>query len=286
MDILEKLEEKAVQYALDANFSEAKKINEEILVIEKDNVPALLRLGFASMQTNDYSTAKKSYTHVLKIQNSNIIAQENLEKITILEKTTQQSTNLQIDPNLFLEIPGKTKSIALLNLAQKDVLARLYIGQELLFETKKHHIELRTKDSGEYIGALPDDVSKRLTYLITSGSVYSAFIKECNLTKIIVFLREDKKSKKMASYLSFPVDMQSNLHKLQEQATNQIEPPEHTDELAIHDLAKPEQEEVHDEDDDLTEIEKFAQELDEMAESAKDAHLYQTHEEESETEEE
>jgi tetratricopeptide (TPR) repeat protein len=286
MDTIEKIEEKAVNAAIAGNWQEAIELNKSIILQEPNSVFAYLRLGFSAMNAQSFDLAQSAYKKVIELQPTNVIAIENIEKITILQKHTLEVTAGNLDPNLFLEIAGKTKIIHLLNLAQKEILAKLHVGQPLQFEIKKHHIEIFTVDK-EYIGSLPDDVSKRLMYLITSECVYAAYIKEAALNKITVFLKEMLKSKKMAGYLSFPLDMQSNLNKLQAKASQSEEENDGVDESASLQHSHEEHTIEEDEDDDRTEIEKMAHELDDVAESAKDALLYQTQsEEETESEEE
>jgi hypothetical protein len=158
------------------------------------------------MQKHEYSEAKKYYKEALKIQPSNRIAQENLEKVSILEEKKKKyanSANPNLDPNLFLEIPGKTKTVKLVNLGQKEELAGLTIGQETELKLKKRRIEVRTKHN-EYIGCLPDDVSRRLEFFLQENSIYKTHIKDTNLNDIVVFIQEESKGKKVQQYPSFP----------------------------------------------------------------------------------
>lgn len=279
---LEALEEQAVEAALASNWEKAIEINEKILLKDKENVPALLRLGFAATQKKDYTKAKEAYLAVKKIQPSNPIAQESLDKIEVLASSNNHAEAKVVDPNLFIEIPGKTKVISLVNLGQKDVLAKLFVGQGVVFKERKHRLEVRS-ESDEYIGALPDDVSKRLTYMMQSGSEYSAFVKEASLTRVHVFIREDKKGKKVASFLSFPVDMQSNLHKLQEQSTSENEVTGHHPEALEN-----EEVETEDTDEDVItklEFEQLAENLEALEEQAKDMALAGQEDESDEEEE-
>jgi len=56
----------------------------------------------------------------------------------------------------------------------------------------------------EFIGNLPDDISKRLSYFIKNDSDYSTHIKEISLTDVVIFIREIVKGKKVNQYPSFP----------------------------------------------------------------------------------
>ena len=114
---------------------------------------------------------------------------------------------------MFLEIPGKTRSVLLVNPGQKNILAQLMVGQEIFLKPKKRKIEIRTKN-GEYVGSLPDDVSKRLIIFLKAGSKFSAYIKEASLNKVVIFVKEEKKGARVMKYTSFPHDIQSHLDEM------------------------------------------------------------------------
>lgn len=214
MEPIEDLEHQAVDAAVNFNWQNAVDLNKQIIQQENNNLSAYLRLGFALLQLQKYDPAKKIYQKALRLQPNNIVAKENLERIMILrtrriKKAIGQPT--QFNPNLFLDIPGKTKSVALVNLGQKSALAHLTVGQEVFLKPKKRKVEIRT-GTNEYIGSLPDDLSKRLMFFLKAKSKYRVFIKEANLNKTKVFIREEHKRKKVANYLSFPQKMQSNMN--------------------------------------------------------------------------
>lgn len=214
MDKVATFEKQAIEAAMRSDWEKAIKLNEQILKSEKKNVDAYLRLGFANMQAGKIRVAKKHYKKALLIQPGNLAIQESLERIKILEsKRVNRLKNVNLDPYLFLDSPGKTKTVTLVNCGQKSVLARLTIGQELSLLVKKRRVEVRTKE-GDYVGCLPDDISKRLTIFIKAGSVFQAFVKESNLKQTVVFLKEFKKGKKVTKYISFPINIQANMQSL------------------------------------------------------------------------
>ncbi len=163
--------------------------------------------------------AKTAYKKVLRLQKGNQIAEENLERIKILELRGAKKPpkkDVKLDPNLFLELPGKTKSSTLVNLGQKNTLAHLVIGQEIFVKPKKRRMEIRT-EGNDYVGALPDDLSKRLFLFMKAGSQYMAFIKDVSLSRIVVFIREEKRGKKVQRYSSFPRNIQVDMAKVSTQ---------------------------------------------------------------------
>lgn len=215
---IEELEKKAIDLAIANQWKDAIKINKTILKIDKDNLTSLLRLGFAYMQSNKLKQAKICYKKALKIQPGNNIAQENLEKIKILEekkiKNNRQKKTI-LDPYLFLEIPGKTILSQLVNLGQKNILAQLTIGQKVCLKIRRRKIEVRT-DKDQYIGSLPDDLSQRLIFFLKAKSIYSCYIKEVSLKKVVVFIKEEKKGDRVIKFISFPKNLQSNINLLKE----------------------------------------------------------------------
>jgi len=212
MEDVELLERSAIDAAIKFDWSLAIVFNKKIISIDKNNVASYLRNGFANLQLKNYVEAKKYYKKALKLQPANSVARNNMEKIKILElkkgkKTTDE--HFHLDPNLFLETTGKTRAIHLVNLGQKNILAQVNIGQELYLKPKSKKIEARTKDN-EYVGRLPDDISRRLLFFIKAESRYSSFVKEISLNRVIIFVREEKKGTKVARYLSFPSNIQTN----------------------------------------------------------------------------
>ncbi len=240
MDNLQILEQQAINAAIKNNWKEAVKLNEQIIRNDKNNVDVYLRLGFAQMQIGNITAAKKCYKKAQKLQPSNYIIKENLERIQILETGKPVgvgSKTVSMDPYLFLETPGKTKTISLVNLGQKNVLAQLTIGQEVLLLPKKRKIEIRSKDK-EYIGSLPDDISKRLTILMKAGSIFSTHIKSANLSNVIIFIKEEKKGKKVQKYTSFPTNIQARLGEMSQEEEGREEDMEELSDSDLDRLAE------------------------------------------------
>lgn len=207
------IEQQAVDAAINLDWETAITINKQIIKHDKTNLGAHLRMGFAYIQMGLLQEAKKMYLHVLKIQTENQIALDHLERIAILENKDSKKIgkrDIKFDPSLFLEVSGKTKSVSLINLGQKNMLAQLLVGEEVVIKPKKIKAEIRTKNN-EYVGSLADDLSKRIFLFAKAGSEYSVFIKDISLNRVVVFIREDKKGKKVARYTSFPKNIQTNM---------------------------------------------------------------------------
>ncbi|OGK13831.1 hypothetical protein A3H80_01110 [Candidatus Roizmanbacteria bacterium RIFCSPLOWO2_02_FULL_37_19] len=254
---MERLHKQAVDAALDNNWDKAIRLNKEIVAVENENVDACLGLAFAYLQKGDLAEAKKYYRKALKYDATNQIARNNLEKITILSKKGDlpekfNKRDVSLDPNTFINVRGKTKVVTLLNIGQSDVLVKLKIGEKVFLKLKKRRIEVRNKKE-EYIGCLPDDISKRLIYFLEAKSKYTSFVKEATKNSVDIFIREDKRGKKVLNYESFPDNIQDDLKKFINKMDDDKD--DHEDDYMHHE---------DDEDDEIVEdIEELANEVDE-----------------------
>jgi len=218
MNELSSWEDQAINAAIAGDWEKAIVLNKQILKLDSHNIGAYLRLGFAYLQAKNLEMANNYYKKAVKLEPNNNIALANLERIKILlsKKSRKKTINeAHLDPNTFLEIPSKTKTVALVNLGQKNIIAQLCVGQKVNLKTKKRRVEIRT-DNDEYIGCLPDDLSRRLILFLKDKSIYSVFIKEASLNKVVVFIREEKKGNKVARFISFPKDIQKNIQQIED----------------------------------------------------------------------
>lgn len=214
MDDVELLEQQAIDAAISLRWDQAIALNNQIIKLDPENDSVYLRLGFIYLQLKDMGKAKKYYLKALRIQPKNAVALQNLERIRVLEKAKAgkgENDHVAFDPDLFIEATGKTKTVALANLGQKSVLASLRIGQPVTMGIKKHRVEIRTTNN-DYIGTLPDDLSKRLIHFLKAKSAYVTYIKEATLTKVIVFIKEEKKGKGVTHQISFLANVQRKIN--------------------------------------------------------------------------
>lgn len=237
MKDISQLEKQAIDNAVGGQWNTAIGFNKVIIKIDKKNIETYLRLGFAYLQTSKIKKAKKCYLQALKLQPSNNLIKKNLEKIKILEskKLTHLKT-FPLDPLLFIDIPGKTKTVNLVKCGPKSVLAKLTVGQRVFLVSKKRRIEIRTEDK-EYAGCLPDDLSKRLAIFIKNGGLFSVYIKETSLKNTIVLLKEEKKGSRMSKFVAFPTNSNTNLSRLENSSREEIN-EEDTEEISLLDLEK------------------------------------------------
>ncbi len=198
------LAQKAVSCAIKGNWQEALELNKSILKTNPNDVDALNRAARAHAELGNLSQAKQNAQKVIKLDSYNTIALKSLTKWKTLKKGSTCVSG-PTSPQVFLEEPGKTKIVPLLHLASLEVLAKLDAGDELKINTHAHRISVNTRE-GAYIGRLSDDLSARLHKLINHGNEYKAFVKSVDKKDVKAFIKETKRSPKLASIPSFSTE--------------------------------------------------------------------------------
>jgi tetratricopeptide (TPR) repeat protein len=192
----------AIAAALIQDWKKAISLNSAILKVNKTDLDALCRLGFAYLKSGQFTSAKRIYQKVLALDEYNQIATKNLKKLTSLKKKDVENTpGSLMSPMIFLEEPGKTKIVECVHVAPSTVLSTLSAGQEVQMKVKNHAVEIRENDT--YIAALPDDMSFKLGRMIAGGNTYQAIVKAVDKKSIKVLIRELSRGKKFAKQPSF-----------------------------------------------------------------------------------
>jgi len=199
------LAQKAVSLALEGQWEEAIKVNKELLKACPDDVETLNRLAKAYFESGNIKRAKSISANVLKFNPADPIANKNLSRWKSLTGVKKSCRTSHPAAN-FIEEPGKTKLVSLLNLGDKKVIAKLNAGDKVIITTHAHRVCVLTLD-GKYLGRLPDDLAARLIRLTKYGNTYQVFLKSLEPESIRVFIREIFKAKKMARVQSFPPDV-------------------------------------------------------------------------------
>ena len=181
------LTDKAINAALNHDWSTAISCNTEILTANPQDIAALNRLAKAYSESGNLEQAKITYQKVLEIDKFNTIALKNCQNLphqpkNKSDKHTQTCLN-------FVEEPGKTKTVSLTRLGEPNVICSLNVGEVVNLIAKNHTITVETAD-GEHIGVLPDDYSYKLRPFIEAGNRYLTIIHRANLKQIVVFIRE------------------------------------------------------------------------------------------------
>lgn len=204
MNKFAQLQTQAIQAAKAQDWEQAIAINLELLEHKDDDVFTLNRLGVAYLQLGNKKKAQQFFTKTTQLEKNNPIAVRYLKKI----KSNQQVNLPTFCSQEFIEEPGKTKNTPLLRLANKDVLSELNVGQECQLKSKSRYVSVEV--GGQYLGALPEDVSFRLTKLIKNGNTYSCRIRSLEDKTCTVFLKETHQSRKNCDTHSFVVNNSNN----------------------------------------------------------------------------
>lgn len=211
---MDDLAQKAIDEALRGNWKTAVKLNEEILNVDSSNREALNRLSRAYVELGRFLKAITNYKKVLKLDPYNPIAQKALERLKLAKRTKiakngQMAKSFTVPAanrfvaNLFIEEPGKTKTVSLIHLGDLAVISSLDTGEQVALDCHAHRVSVATAN-GRYIGRLPDDLSRRLIKLRRDGNEYESYIKSVSPDTVKIFIKEVKKSQKRRDLPSFP----------------------------------------------------------------------------------
>lgn len=197
------LAQKAINFALSGEWEKAIEANLEITKESPEDTEALNRLARAYSELGKVTNAKKIAQKVIKIDPSNIIAQKCLEKLKTAKDGDRRVFN-KITSEAFLEEPGKTKLITLMNPGDDKILGSIDSGEEVKLLTSSHRVSIMSMD-GKYIGRLPDDLAARVISHIKSGNKYQVFIKSAEPKDVTVFMKSDSPSfpTEKIDYVSF-----------------------------------------------------------------------------------
>ncbi len=189
----------AIQAAKNQEWQKALDYNTQIIEIDNKDIAAFNRLGLAQLQLGGKKQAIEAFQSALGIDKSNNIANKHL-------KALKKNQNIKVpafSTSNFIEEPGKTKTVELHRLACKDLLNELNVGTLCQLVPKNRYISIEA--NSKYIGALPEDLSFRLTKLIKTGNDYICQVRSVSSCNCVVFLKETKRSKRNQNINSFPL---------------------------------------------------------------------------------
>lgn len=201
------LSDSAIKCALSGNWQEAVKLNTQIVKLSPNDCEALNRLAQCYKNLGNIKKAVSTYQKVLKINKYNVIAQRNwaILKNNGAKDIAVPDVNIKYaNTEIFLEEPGKTKLVSLVNIAPATKILTVSPREKLeLIEKRKGVIVL--DNSQNYLGALPDDLSYRLICFMKAGYKYDCFAKTVERNSFIVLIRENSRSKRLNNQPTFPI---------------------------------------------------------------------------------
>jgi len=194
----------AIEAAIEANWPQAIYLNKKVLSCDPVNTEALNRLAHSYLALGLAEKAKKIYKKVLQLDPYNSIAVKNLAKLLKAPNNHNNHNNLKRTSysQIFLAEPGKTKLVNLLNLAAPLTLSTLTCGEKVGIITKKHQVAI-AKTTGEYLGAVPDDLGHLLITLTSGGNQYEAFVVTTATNRLQILIKETCRSAKFFNQPSF-----------------------------------------------------------------------------------
>lgn len=192
------LKTQAIQTALIGDWPTAINLNQLILQEDPEDIDTLNRLAFAFLSSGSPKDAKKLYEKVLSLDKQNPIAIRNLKRVN---DVNGKKVSITIN-NLFIEEPGKTKVMDLINIADKKIISYLRCGEKLELRIKRSKLFAYDLEN-QFIGMLPDDTCQRLIKFINAGNEYEGYVKTVDNNKVSIFIRELKRVKKFMNQPSF-----------------------------------------------------------------------------------
>lgn len=196
------LSQLAIQRALENNWQEAVDLNQQILADKPNNIDALNRLAQAYIQIGNCQNAKTCLELIFEIDPQNPIAKRNLQKINHFKKNNVLNCQCNSIRNFsFIEEPGKSKTISLIQVGENNILISLQSCSELDMQVKSKTISYYYQK--HYVGRLPDDVARRLIWLIERNNRYKSYLKSIEKNHVRIFIKEIKCSPKNKNYNSF-----------------------------------------------------------------------------------
>lgn len=202
--------QQAIHATLQGNWDQAILLNLELLKENPKDVESLNRLAFAYSALGKNKEAKETYEKVLAIDDMNAIALRNLKRLEGMGKKATPQT-FHLDNSMFLEEVGKTKIISLVNPAPSKILRRLQIGQPVQLQIKRSKLFVLDENK-EFLGMLPDNISRRLIKFMDGGNKYEAYVRASDEHTVSVFVKETKRAaryKHQPSFVNFEASKQS-----------------------------------------------------------------------------
>ena len=199
----------AIQTALKGNWEEAILLNKALVAEDPKDIDALNRLALAYSIIGKVKDAKSAYLKVIELDSLNAIALRNLKKIKEMNGHNNNINLTKLINNKFLEEPGKTKVVELVNIAQPQITENLRTGQSLELSIKR--LKIFVLDGKQYIGVLPDDIARRLIIFMKTGCLYDAYVKSAGIHKVSLFIKETKKVGRLKDQPSFTSFSESHL---------------------------------------------------------------------------
>jgi tetratricopeptide (TPR) repeat protein len=198
------LVDQAIALAMQNRWSDAVKVNQQVLDMFPEDTDALNRLGRAQMELGRYRDAREAYQKTVHLDPSNTIARKNLSRLASLKVEEAPPSSEKVDPRMFIAETGKTGVVLLTHPAPRDVLAKLAAGDQVELRVDGRMLKVESMN-GNLLGQVDPKIAQRLIELIRSGNRYQAAVMALEDGNLRVFIRETLQDPKNAGKVSFPV---------------------------------------------------------------------------------
>lgn len=256
--------QEAIQAALEGAWDKAVFLNTNLIEDYPEDIDILNRLGKAYSELGQVNKAKFWFEKVLENDPYNPIAIKNLERLSTLRGNlikTKDKTN-PLDIAIFIEEPGRTKTIAVRDLAMPTILINLRVGDIVKLNQSKNSVTVISLENRR-LGVLDPIWGKEISQAFELGSKFNAFVKSIKVGKdqessfLSVFVKETKHAKKLIHPV-FPIENSNFTPFVREETLSYLKDQEETSEN-LEDIEKNESEDISLEDEGHKEETKHPQ---------------------------
>ena len=198
------LVEEAIQTALDADWSRALALNQEIQERFGTEEEVNNRLGKAFTELGRLDDALSCYRSTLELNPLNVIALKNVNRLeALIEEKAKPVAAAAVDPNLFVEEMGKT-ALAAVKLDPKLDPAIIAAGDQLELAPTSDRLQVKTA-AGVLVGDVEPKLARRVLKFMAGGNRYTAAVATVEDSNLRVIIRETYQAPELAGVPSFPV---------------------------------------------------------------------------------
>jgi len=196
--------EQAIALAMQNRWTDAARVNQNILDIFPEDTDALNRLGRALTELGHYREAREAYQKTVHLDPSNTIARKNLARLATLKVEEAPPSAEKVDPRMFIAETGKTGVVSLLRPAPRDTLAKMSAGDQVVLKPEGRQLKVEAM-RGQYLGEIETKLSQRLIDLLRGGNRYTAAVMANEDGNLRIFIREMQQSPANVGKVSFPI---------------------------------------------------------------------------------
>ncbi len=194
----------AIVLAMQGRWQESIAVNKQLIDSFPNDVEAYNRLGKAYMELGDYAQSKEAYTKALQMDQYNLIAKKNLQRLErLVESGASPASSDKADPQIFIEETGKAAVVNLYQVAPLETLAKMGAGDKVSLKVTGSSLAVENS-RGEYLGLIPAKYAQRLIKLMQGGNKYTAAVINSTETTITAIIRETYQTLSQVGQISFP----------------------------------------------------------------------------------